>query len=286
VSHKQQEYFREHTHGRSSDNFTIGKGKAGVDYALIFDGESHDGTFTWMEDEDYLKSSDDVLFDSSERVYFRDTALGVYSAADGYLDLFADTDVRVNTYPIRPVPVGGLHVNFGEDPASELGYGSWADEANVSLIVYSLDIGNGEDGYNSYFTMRGFHGNGVFEWIDAEQQFRVYNNLLMWGPASLMLSDTHSYITDDGSVMTISTDSVLYVGCTELQVTGDIKLGDVATRQIGLWGAGPVTQPTTAVTEAVFAENAGGTAVNDDSTFDGYTLRQVVKALRSIGILE
>jgi len=42
---------------------------------------------------------------------------------------------------------------------------------------------------------------------------------------------------------------------------------------------------TTSVTEAAFVENAGGTAVNVDSTFGGYTLQQVVKALQNHGIL-
>lgn len=37
--------------------------------------------------------------------------------------------------------------------------------------------------------------------------------------------------------------------------------------------------------EASFTENSGGTAVNDDSTFGGYTLQQVVQALQEQGIL-
>jgi hypothetical protein len=42
---------------------------------------------------------------------------------------------------------------------------------------------------------------------------------------------------------------------------------------------------TTAVAEAAFTENAGGAAVNVDSTFGGYTLQQVVQALQNLGIL-
>lgn len=38
-------------------------------------------------------------------------------------------------------------------------------------------------------------------------------------------------------------------------------------------------------TEIAFVENAGGTAVNVDSTFGGYTLQQVVQALKEQGIL-
>ena len=43
---------------------------------------------------------------------------------------------------------------------------------------------------------------------------------------------------------------------------------------------------TTSITEAPFAENAGGTAVNVDSTFGGYTLQQIAQALLEQGILE
>lgn len=54
--------------------------------------------------------------------------------------------------------------------------------------------------------------------------------------------------------------------------------------EIGLYGTTPAVQPTTAGAAAAFVVSAG-TAVNDASTFDGYTLKQVVKALRNIGAL-
>ncbi len=38
-------------------------------------------------------------------------------------------------------------------------------------------------------------------------------------------------------------------------------------------------------TEAAFVENAGGAAVNVDSTFAGYTLQQIAQALKEQGIL-
>jgi hypothetical protein len=56
------------------------------------------------------------------------------------------------------------------------------------------------------------------------------------------------------------------------------------TGTIGFFGVTPVTQPTTATTEAVFDVNSGGT-IHPTSTFDGYTLAQVVRALRDLGIL-
>lgn len=45
------------------------------------------------------------------------------------------------------------------------------------------------------------------------------------------------------------------------------------------------TQQTTGVAEGTFVENSGGAVVNVDSTVDGYTMQQVVKALRVHGLL-
>ncbi len=58
----------------------------------------------------------------------------------------------------------------------------------------------------------------------------------------------------------------------------------VSGNSIGFYGVTPIARPTTAGAAAAFVANAG-TAVNDASTFGGYTLRQVVQALQSIGIL-
>lgn len=55
-------------------------------------------------------------------------------------------------------------------------------------------------------------------------------------------------------------------------------------RLIGLYSATPVARATVAGAASVFVANAG-VAVFDVSTFDGYTLAQVVKALRNIGAL-
>jgi hypothetical protein len=70
-----------------------------------------------------------------------------------------------------------------------------------------------------------------------------------------------------------------------LGTTTGTKIGTATSQKLGFWNATPIVQPTTSVAESGFVENAGGTAVNDDSTFDGYTLRQIVKALRNAGLL-
>lgn len=69
---------------------------------------------------------------------------------------------------------------------------------------------------------------------------------------------------------------------TEIEIDGDLNHDGT---NVGLYGVTPVARATTGITEVAFVENAGGTAINVDSTFDGYTLQQVVQALKDIGIL-
>lgn len=54
--------------------------------------------------------------------------------------------------------------------------------------------------------------------------------------------------------------------------------------QVAFFGVTPVAQPTTSTASSTFVANTG-TAINSASTFDGYTIAKVVKALRNLGIL-
>ena len=77
------------------NTLTFGAGTAGTDITITFDGETNDGVFKWMEDEDYFEFSDDILVASTEKLQFRDTAIYINSSADGQLDLVADTEIQI-----------------------------------------------------------------------------------------------------------------------------------------------------------------------------------------------
>jgi hypothetical protein len=66
--------------------------------------------------------------------------------------------------------------------------------------------------------------------------------------------------------------------------TTGTKIGTATSQKIGFWNATPIVQPTTAVASATRV-GGGGTTLTDTDTFDGYTLAQVVKALRNAGLL-
>lgn len=69
-----------------------------------------------------------------------------------------------------------------------------------------------------------------------------------------------------------------------LGTTTGTKLGTATTQKLSFWNATPIVQPTTAVAAATFAAG-GGAGLTINSTFDGYTIGQVVKALRNTGLL-
>jgi len=76
----------------------------------------------------------------------------------------------------------------------------------------------------------------------------------------------------------------VYNGDFFLDGTNGHKIATANTQKISFWGATPIVQPTTAIAAATFT-GGGGTTLTDTDTFDGYTLKQVVKALRNMGLL-
>ena len=77
-------------------SITIGDGTSGTDLTITFDGETSDGVLMWMEDEDHFKFMDDVLVNSTQKLYFYDEGGEyIYASADGQLDIVAGTEVQI-----------------------------------------------------------------------------------------------------------------------------------------------------------------------------------------------
>jgi hypothetical protein len=101
-----------------------------------------------------------------------------------------------------------------------------------------------------------------------------------------------SFLTHTGEQLRLLYDASNYVtfnvgssGTATIDGAGTNKgFGFASGFKLGFFGATAIVQPTTGHAAAAFTANTG-TAVNDASTFDGYTIRQVVKALRDLGFL-
>jgi len=186
---------------------TIGDGSAGADIVVTFDGETTDGVLTWMEDEDHFKFSDDIVIDSTKRLYFNDEG-GEYIHGDGTdLNLVSGADINI------PASIG---LTFGDDGEKIEGDGS--DLTISSSAVLTLDAG----------------GNIVID-SDGTVDVNSVGVLTLDSGAAINIEPaTGSAILLDG---TISIDAGVVTGATSItstafvgDVTGDITgTADVAT---------------------------------------------------------
>jgi len=106
------------------------------------------------------------------------------------------------------------------------------------------------------------------------------------------VSATACALTATGTDSNISINIVPKgTGVTNLNGTGAAVAGTLAvtgattSQKLSFWNATPIVQPTTAVASATVASPGAGSNIKTDDTFDGYTIAQVVKALRNAGLL-
>lgn len=104
-------------------------------------------------------------------------------------------------------------------------------------------------------------------------------NNMLYVSASQTLAQTANFTINGSGNFQVNDAYNIEFGTT----TGTI-LGLTSSQKLSFWGNTPIVRPSTTVASATFALNTG-TTINASSTFDGYTLGQVVKALRNIGLL-
>lgn len=122
------------------------------------------------------------------------------------------------------------------------------------------------------------YGRGV--WIEAWTK----NNGSIPTLTSIHL-DKQTIATTNWQIYSVGGNLYFGAGNIATDTTTGLSLGNATNQKISFYGVTPIVQPTTSIAEAAFTENAGGTAVNVDSTFGGYTIQQVVKALQNLGAL-
>jgi len=118
----------------TANSYTF-KTQADTDLAVNFSGTTNSGLFTWMEDEDYFAFADDILLNTTEKIYFRDTAISINSATDGHLDLTADVSVDFNT-PVLDLSAQTVDVTLNNA----------VDSLNFDSNTLSIDASNNRVG--------------------------------------------------------------------------------------------------------------------------------------------
>ena len=155
------------------DALTIGSG-ADTDISLTFDANSADGVITWMEDEDYFQFSDDILMSTTERINLRDTAIYIYSSADGQLDLVADTEIQIAATTIDID--GAVALNGAITGATNITLSGELDAATLDIsgvvqIDGALTVGVDDTGLDVKFF--GASAGAYMEWDESADQLRI-----------------------------------------------------------------------------------------------------------------
>jgi len=221
---------------------TIGDGTAATDIVITVDGETNDGVITWMEDEDYFKIQDDVVINSTERLYLFDQG-GEYLSGDG-TNLTITSGGAINLTAVTDVVVpANVGVTFGtgekiEGDNTDLTVTSGADinltaTADVNIPA-NVGVTFGDDGEK-------IEGDGT--------------NLTISSSNNLTLDATGDIILDaDGADVTLKDAGTTYAALTN--ATGQLAIKSGAT-------------PTTAVTfSGANADFAGTLDVTGATTLD------------------
>jgi len=166
--------------------------------------------------------------------------------------------------------------------------GRWNNIANTGIdnryenVLYSTNAGTFTDTGSA--TIKRSVRNATTNLLDTDIANNPQNLRYTYGPAGF----GHVYGSADQLVGGGSAnDTVFYkFGNAQQQFwVNNQKNLSLGFNTVGLYGVAPVAQATTSGASATFTVSAG-TAVNINSTFDGYTISQVVKALRNLGALQ
>lgn len=221
---------------------------------------------------DILKSTPVVtLTDSGSSSYGKFTVTGTRFSIDFGLN-GAEIPASINsdgtTITFSPTGVGGLTYSV-----SSMSFISGF--AGINAVDYTINGDPATGGSN-------LDGGDITVATGAVTGSGASNLIIKVAGGNASGSTSHAATT----VGTFAYDKVTLVDGYNLAVgtTTGSKIGTATSQKLGFWNATPIVQPTTSVGAATFTANAG-TAVNDASTFDGYTLKQVVKALRDAGLL-
>ena len=133
--------------------------------------------------------------------------------------------------------------------------------------------------------------NKVFDFADARKMTLTAGGDLGVGTGATASARIHALKTTEQ--LRLSYDATNFASCT-VTSAGNLTINSAGTTRgvviessggrLGFYGATAIAKATTGYTAGTFTANTG-TAVNDASTFEGYTLKQVVKILKDLGLL-
>ena len=237
-----------------SSVFSIGSNGDAVDPSMLYLGGSNKGILFTSNSVGVLK-----VFDATRNFLIQDG--GTFTDAGFRLDVNGTTRITGNTtigstnqlIEIKPTATAPTYTQTG---SSSSVFNIKAGTRTLAFESYAGD--------QNYFSSTG--ANFRIRTTDV-QNIQFYTNSTQ---RFTIGSDGNFYITEPGNFI--------------FGTTIGTKIGAGTTQKIGFWNATPIVQPATGGGASTFVSNTSLIA-NDTATFDGYTIGQVVKALRNMGLL-
>ena len=287
-----------------SDAITLGEA-GDTDIVLTFNANSNDGVITWMEDEDHFKFSDDVLINSTEKLYFNDAG-GEHIAGDAdNLTISAGTDINLTATADVNIP-SGVGLSFASDDAEKIesngtdltvNSGGDINLTATSDVNIPADVGVtfGDDGEK-------IEGDGTNLAISSSGDLNVTATTVDIDATTVEMSnDLH--LNSDGAILALGTHqdvTVTHVADSGLTLkntsTGDntpfvltLQTGEVAPEDNDVLGSIRFQAPDTsagldgalvtalieAEAEATFSGTANNTAIVFKTATDGAATEKV-----------
>ena len=109
---------------------TRGDATSGTDISVTFDGETSDGVFAWMEDEDQFKFSDDIMIVDDEKLIF---------GSDSNINISYD-ETTTDSLKIAATEGAGLAITLMADEGDDAGDEWKLNVADGGTITLANDI--------------------------------------------------------------------------------------------------------------------------------------------------
>jgi len=225
-----------------------------------------------------------VLVDGTQRISLDGSGIRVFNqfSATTQASMLAQTGLWVRgDYRIQwsngansGLGTEDLFLSRGGAATLQLGSADAAAPVAQSLQVQNVSAGTSNVA-GANFNINGSRGTGTG--VGGSIAFRV-------APAGSS-GTAQNALTD---ALTIAASKIITIADTfdfAFSTTTGSKIGTATGQKIGFWNATPIAQPTTAVAAATVAATGTGDVVAASTTFGGYTIPQVVQALRNAGLL-
>ncbi len=166
---------------------------------------------------------------------------------------------------------------------SAIDFYTYTDQGNGNpgLRIAGVDDGNFSGNFQIFTKAQGSSGTGALS--NKLQMFGGTGNLVLQNGGTF--TDAGYRLDVNGTARVSGDFTIADTKNIILAATTGTKIGTATSQKLSFWNATPIVQPTTGIAEAAFVENLGGSIVNVDSTFAGYTLQQITQALKNMGAL-